>query len=550
MLQDDQLVGSARLAHMLGQGLLQAEAGRVENPTEAPELGGAGVGEADFGHGTSLTPSRLWHHRSHMSLDPSTIGRYKVLGTLGAGAMGTVYLAEDPLLKRSLAIKVVREGTGNAEVLMRFKREAEISARLNHPNAITVFDVGEEQDVGPYLVMEFVEGECLSEVLKRGPLAPGEAAGLLIQAAGALEAVHALGILHRDIKPENFMVGRDGRLKLMDFGIARGDQGRLTTTAAFLGTPAYAAPEILNGAKGSPAADRWSFSLTAFEMLTARLPFEGDSVGRVLFRIIHEAPALPEGMAPELQAVFLRALDKDPAARFPDLKAFLRALLEALPMDGEQRAGYLAHLEASAPLKPTRTLRTKLPLPLLSGRARWAWTGAGLAVLVLVAAYFIRPEPSRILSIESRPRGAEAFLDGTSLGRTPLRQVVVKGKANTLRLEKPDFLPLEISLKAEDRDLSLNLVPAPFEVALVSEPPGAEVFLDGETKGLTPITLMVPGEGAHQLRLSLEGHQSWSAVPERHKPLPEPVKLEKLRGRKGAAKEGKLRKFFKGIFQK
>jgi len=485
-----------------------------------------------------------------MSLDPSTIGRYKVLGTLGAGAMGTVYLAEDPLLKRPLAIKVVREGTGNAEVLLRFKREAEISARLNHPNAITVFDVGEEPGFGPYLVMEFVEGECLSELLKRGPLAPVEAAGLLVQAAGALEAVHALGILHRDIKPENFMVGRDGRLKLMDFGIARSDQGRLTTTTAFLGTPAYAAPEILNGAKGSPAADRWSFSLTAFEMLTARLPFEGDSVGRVLYRIIHETPALPEGMAPELQSVFRRALDKDPRGRFPDLKGFLRALLEALPMDGEQRAGFLAHLEASAALKPTHTLRLKLPQRLLAGRTRWALAGGALAALLLSGAYFLRPEPSRILSIESRPRGAEVFLDGTSLGRTPLRQVVVKGKAETLRLEKPDFLPLEVQLKAEDRDLSLALVPAPFEVALASDPPGAEVFLDGEAKGITPLSLTVPGEGTHQLRLVLEGYQPWSAVPERHKPLPESVKLEKVRGKKAAAKEGKLRKFFKGIFQK
>ena len=128
-----------------------------------------------------------------MSLDPSSIGRFKVLGTLGSGAMGTVYLAEDPLLKRALAIKVVREGTGDAEVLLRFKREAEISARLNHPNAVTVFDVGEEPDLGPYLVMEYVEGESLSDRIRRGPLEPDEAVGLLIQAADALEAVHGLG---------------------------------------------------------------------------------------------------------------------------------------------------------------------------------------------------------------------------------------------------------------------------------------------------------------------------------------------------------------------
>ncbi|MDP1831908.1 MAG: serine/threonine-protein kinase [Geothrix sp.] len=485
-----------------------------------------------------------------MSQDPSTIGRYKVLGTLGSGAMGTVYLAEDPLLKRSLAIKVVREGTGDAEVLRRFKREAEISARLNHPNAITVYDVGEEPEVGPFLVMEYVDGECLSERIQRGPLAPDEAAGWLIQAGDALEAVHALGILHRDIKPENFMVGRDGRLKLMDFGIARGDQVRLTSTAAFLGTPAYSAPEVLNGARASEAADRWSFTLAAFEMLTGHLPFAGDSVGAVLYRIVHEDPALPEDLAPELHAVFQRALDKDPSRRFPDLRTFLRALLEALPLESELRRSYLSHLDSPAPVKATSTLRMDLQAAPPASRARWYWAGGALTAGLLVWAAFFRSGPSRVLSIESRPAGAEVFLDGTPLGRTPLRQVVVKGKAETLRLEKPDFLPLEVRIQAEDRDLSLRLQPAPFEVAVASEPPGAEVFLDGEPKGRTPLSVPVPGEGTHQLRLTLEGHQPWSAIPERHKPLPDPVRLQKLRARKAPEGDGKIKKFFKGIFQK
>lgn len=481
-----------------------------------------------------------------MSLDPSTIGRYKVLGTLGSGAMGTVYLAEDPLLKRPLAIKVVREGTGDAEVLQRFKREAEISARLNHPNAITVYDVGEEPDLGPFLVMEFVEGESLSERLRRGPIPPEEAADLLLQAADALEAVHALGILHRDIKPENFMVGRDGRLKLMDFGIARGEQGRLTTTSAFLGTPAYAAPEVLNGKKASEASDRWSYSLTAFEMLTGQLPFAGESVGAVLYRIVHEDPAFPEGMAPALQSVFQRALDKAPAQRFDDLRAFLRALLEALPLDPLQRSSRLAHLDAPAPVRAGSTLR--LDLPHRGGRAfRWVWGAGLLATGLLLWAIFFRPAPSRMLSIESRPAGAEVFLDGTPMGKTPLHQVVIKGKAERVRVEKADFLPAEIPLAPEDRHLTLTLRPAPFAVAVASEPPGAEVFLDGEFKGRSPLSVEVPGEGTHQLRLVLEGYQPWSVIPERHKPLPDPIPLQKLRPRKEP--DGKIKRFLKGIFQ-
>lgn len=490
-------------------------------------------------------PPRLWHHRGSMSLDPSTIGRFKVLHALGSGAMGTVYLAEDPLLKRTLAIKVVREGTGDAEVLARFRREAETSAKLSHPNAITVFDVGEEPDLGPFLVMEFVDGESLSDLIRRGPLDADPAASLLIQAADALAAVHGLGIVHRDIKPDNFMVARDGRLKLMDFGIARGDHGRLTTTSAFLGTPAYAAPEVLNGAKAEAASDRWSFAVTAFELLTGALPFAAESVGATLYRIVHEPPAFPPDLDPAVAAVFRRALDKDPACRFPDLSGFLEALVAALPMDPVRREGHLAQLASTVPIKATGTLR-------LARRKGWKprlrWIGAGLVALLTAGLWLgFRTAPSRVLSIESKPAGAEAFLDGTPLGRTPLRQVVVKGKADLLRLEKPDFLPLEHRLAAEDRELQLRLRPAPFEVQVVSDPPGAEVFLDGVAKGRTPMRLEVPGEGAHPLRVALEGHQPWTTTPERHRPLPEPIHLAKAKGRK--AQDGKIRKFLKGIFQ-
>jgi len=480
-----------------------------------------------------------------MSLDPSTIGRFKVLGTLGSGAMGTVYLAEDPLLNRALAIKVVREGTGDADVLLRFKREAEISARLNHPNAITVFDVGEEPDLGPYLVMEYVEGESLSDRIQRGPLPPDEAAGLLIQAADALAAVHGLGILHRDIKPENFMVAKDGRLKLMDFGIARGDGRRLTTTSAFLGSPAYAAPEVLNGAKGTSGSDRWSLSLTAFEMLTGTLPFAADSVGATLYRIVHEAPVWPPDLAPDMIAVFEKALDKDPEKRFADLPSFLRALIEALPLEPEHRAAHLAQLASTAPVKATGILRIERAVADASPRTRWLWGGSALLAVLVLGFLVLRPESSRVLSIESRPGGAEVFLDGTSLGRTPLRQVVVKGRADLLHLEKPDYVPLNYRLKAEDKDLALRLRPAPFKIQVASEPPGAEIFLDGVSKGHAPMALDVPGEGSHQLRLHLVGYQPWIAMPERHKALPDPIRLQKPSGKKGG---GKIKKFFKGIF--
>ena len=485
-----------------------------------------------------------------MSLIPSTIGRFRVLDILGSGAMGTVYLAEDPLLKRTLAIKVVRAGTANSEVLLRFKQEAEVSAQLNHPNSVTIFDVGEEADLGPYLVMEYVEGGALSDLIRRGPMEPDEVARLLVQAADALTAMHALGILHRDIKPDNFMMTKDGRLKLMDFGIARGDQLRLTAASIFLGTPGYAAPEVLRGAEASPASDCWAFTITAFEMLTGTLPFVAGSVGTTLYRIVHEAPVWPPNLSPELAIVFEKALDKDPKNRYPDLTSFLRALIEALPLKVDRPDAYLAQLIATAQMRDDATLRIERPAVPSSFRwNRWLWGGGALVLVLGILFLRLRPAPSRVLSIDSKPAGAEVFLDGTPLGSTPLRQVVIKGHADLLRLEKADYVSTEYTLKAEDKDLILRLLPAPFPLQVISDPPGAEVFLDDETKGNTPAAIDVPGEGSHRVRVVLEGYQPWSAIPERRKVFPDPIRLQKAGGKKGAG-NGKIKKFFKGVFQK
>lgn len=183
-------------------------------------------------------------------------------------------------------------------------------------------------------------------------------------------------------------------------------------------------------------------------------------------------------------------------------------------------------------------------------RSLIVWVGAVLALGLFGWAAFFRRDPSRVLSIVSRPGGAEVFLDGTPLGRTPLRQVVVKGKAEVLRLEKPDYETLEVRLQPKDSDLILRLQPTPFEVLVHSDPDGAEVLLDGKAKGRTPMLLTVPGTGTHQLGLTLDGHVPWSAIPERYKPLPDPVKLLKVGAPKPVAKSGPIGKFSNGILHK
>ena len=304
--------------------------------------------------------------------DPKTIGRYQVLRPIGQGGMGTVYLAEDPYLKRRVAIKVVRV-TGNArhQAMLRFRGEAEISAQLNHPNLVTVFDVGVEEDLGPFLAMEYVEGKSLGKHIREKDLDPETSVRVLIQAMRALRAAHRCAIVHRDVKPDNILLSEEGRAKLMDFGIARSlghmstnpepldspllDAAtpagyaqtlalRLTSTGDFLGSPAYAPPEVLKGGVGTPASDRYSFAATAFELLTGVLPHPGEGLTEIIIHILKEPIALPPELAPRLGAVFQRALAADPDDRYNTLPEFMEELIDALPGPASMRARLFAAL--------------------------------------------------------------------------------------------------------------------------------------------------------------------------------------------------------------
>jgi len=263
--------------------------------------------------------------------------------------MGAVYLAQDPLLKRRLAIKVVKE-TGDQEhgALIRFQREAEISARLNDPNIITIFDVGEDPAIGPFLAMEYVEGKSLGALIRGDALDAEDAMRLLLQCAKALVAAEGAGVVHRDVKPENILVSNDGRLKLMDFGIAKGDKSKLTTVGMIVGTPSYTAPELLKGAEATPATDRYALAVTAFEMFSGgRMPHPGDTLGAILYHIVHEPPVIPDGMDPKLAKVLRRALDLNPSMRYPDTRGFLMDLAAAA------RVGASLQAEIAAIAVPT-----------------------------------------------------------------------------------------------------------------------------------------------------------------------------------------------------
>ncbi|MDP2874611.1 MAG: serine/threonine-protein kinase [Holophaga sp.] len=298
-----------------------------------------------------------------MAEHPRNIGRYQVQRLLGQGAMGSVYLAEDPMLKRRLAIKVVRAiGEERDLALDRFKREAEISAQLNHPNVVTIYDVGEEENLGPFLAMEYVEGQSLGKYIREGTLEPETRLGILIQAMRALRAAHRHAIIHRDIKPDNILVSEDGRIKLMDFGIAKTMAPRLTSQGEFLGSPAYSAPELLRGADPTPSSDRYAFGVTAFELMTGQLPHPGNNVAAVITHVLHEAIVTPQGMSGDLGNIFRKALATDPEDRYETLIEFLTALIDAYPLDSAAKGrveDLFCHDDHSGDIVPLRRSRPR-----------------------------------------------------------------------------------------------------------------------------------------------------------------------------------------------
>ena len=211
---------------------------------------------------------------------PQTIGRYQVQESIGFGAMGAVYKAFDPLIKRTLAIKTIRldiprQSPQYKSFIERFYHEARISGTLSHPNIVTLFDIGEEGGV-PYLAMEFVEGETISSILERGVRFPPEKViGLVSQIASAVDYAHSKGVIHRDIKPSNLILYEAERVKVTDFGIAKLVDAEMTQSGTLLGTPSYMSPEQAMGDKLDGRSDIFSLGVCAFEMLSGRAAVPG-----------------------------------------------------------------------------------------------------------------------------------------------------------------------------------------------------------------------------------------------------------------------------------
>ncbi|MHB1053782.1 MAG: serine/threonine-protein kinase [Thiobacillus sp.] len=260
------------------------------------------------------------------------IGRYEVLDEIGHGAMGTVWRARDPLIERTVAIKTVaiaklRQDDADAET--RFLREAQSAGRLSHPNIVTIFDVGETDDLA-YIAMEHLPGATLRDVMNNGPMPLDLALDTTLQMAEALAFAHEHGVIHRDVKPANVVVtGRNGRIKLTDFGIAHLANSGHTLAGQMLGSPRYMSPEQAMGREVDGRSDIFSLGAVLYEMLTGHYAFDGDSLPSIVYRVIHEPPTAASILRPslrsELVALLARMLHKDPHAR-PDARTLVNDL--------------------------------------------------------------------------------------------------------------------------------------------------------------------------------------------------------------------------------
>jgi hypothetical protein len=325
-------------------------------------------------------------------------GRYRLDAQIGRGGMSTVYRAFDTVLERPVAIKLMhREIASDSDQLERFRREARSVARLNHPHIVTVIDAGEEPSedgsepgVGtPYIVLEYVQGETLKQLIRReGPLPITEAIAYSIELARALGAAHERMIVHRDVKPQNVLIGEEGGAKITDFGIARTltEEG-LTIAGRVLGTTDYVSPEQALGQPVTGQSDLYSLGVVLYEMLTGQVPFTGESPVAVAMRHVREQVPDVQQLRPEVSAatasVVDRAVAKDLDYRYHDAAAMVAELEEVLAIEAAragQATGEVTSVLRTLPGDTRRRLPWRMRHP-----ARWAASLALVAAIVAIA---------------------------------------------------------------------------------------------------------------------------------------------------------------------
>jgi beta-lactam-binding protein with PASTA domain len=385
-------------------------------------------------------------------------GRYRLVELLGQGGMATIYRARDAQLDRDVAVKLLRTEFGqDPDFLARFRDEARSAASLNHPNIVSVFDFGEGAD-GPYIVMELIDGQDLGAILREnGALPPRQAARVTAEVAKALHAAHVKGIVHRDVKPSNVLIGRDGRVKVADFGIARAlTEAQFTLPGVTMGSVHYFSPEQARGETATVASDIYSLGIVLYESLTGQRPFSGDGAAAVALARLTSTPPRPSALRPgtpsELDAIVTRAMALDPAARYASAASMASALegwlaapsaqpgaVAGAAVAGAAAAATVASAQARpnavpyppdayARSAPVTTSSAPPPPPVdvdqdddAGGAGPWAWAAGILGLLILAIVGFLifqmliggSGSPSPSASPDASPVPVPSFVDST-----------------------------------------------------------------------------------------------------------------------------------------
>jgi serine/threonine protein kinase len=405
-------------------------------------------------------------------------GRYEIMRLLGRGGMAVVFLAQDVVLEREVAIKVLPPGMSHdPKLIPRFQQEAKTAAKLDHPNIIPIYRVESEAGLN-YIVMKYVNGRSLDQVLDSGPLPVAQARRVLREAALALGHAHTRKIVHRDVKPANIMLEADGRVVLTDFGISKAAQGavQLTGTGAIIGTPHYMAPEQAKGLEVDGRADQYALAIVGHQLLTGKVPFDG-TAHSILYKQVFEPPPPVIEVRPDtprdLSLALERALSKEPERRFPSMEDFAAAV------SGE-RSG--AATVVSAPVKreekPGTTTR---PVLLAFSVCALALAGAAWFGFRHRTDVSVLPPPAPLVTqapVQPEPRPAS-----TEVAKPP-----VEAPAESRPKPRP-----------AKRDYALMTV--------ASEPWGT-LYIDNVEIGPTPVADYRLSPGTYRLRIEQEGYRT------------------------------------------
>jgi serine/threonine protein kinase len=370
------------------------------------------------------------------------ISDYVLVRAIGRGTHYTLYQAVDPRTGRMVVIKILHVAAGKpdtdaelAAVLeARLQREAYALSSLSHPNIPAIYEMG-EQDGHPFLVMEYLVGHPLRQHLDQGALPMDKAIRLLEQVAGAVDAVHAQGILHRDIRASNVMLLHDGTVKLVEFGLARqpGD-ATVTLMGTLVGEPAYMAPEQLRNQPASPQSDIWALGVLLYEMLAGRPPFDGANFTMIAHQVIMGQPAPVPNVSEAVQAVLNRALEKDPEKRYPQAQEMVKALrkattsFSALPRRSPDELQFQTRRDSKIPVPRFAVWAAVLSLLALSIFAGLSWVHSGSRLTPTVSAATFPPPPTPSLPVPSSiaappispaPRPLPPVLPPTLTNKTP-----------------------------------------------------------------------------------------------------------------------------------